>query len=315
MAFHFYSRTNGFSMWAAAMISAVINAGFTAWIVYGMGDYGFALFILVPLLIGMYAVLLYGWRKAIRFRDSRNVAFLSLGFYTLVLLFAAMEGMICIAMAMPFGILLTWIGSLVGMAFVKRDQGGTTAAVVLVTLMLPGMSFIEKDVEPSLTTVTTAVEINASPETVWKQLVAFPALDEPDELIFKAGIAYPTQATIEGSGVGAVRNCNFNTGSFVEPITVWDEPRLLAFNVKEQPAPMKELSMWKVNAPHLHDYFISRKGQFRLTRLPGNRTLLEGTTWYTHNIRPEFYWKLWSTYIVHKIHERVLWHIKRNAER
>jgi hypothetical protein len=58
---------------------------------------------------------------------------------------------------------------------------------------------------------------------------------------------------------GAVRHCNFTTGSFVEPITVWDEPRLLKFEVVEQPAPMKELSFWDIDAPHLHDYFFLSK--------------------------------------------------------
>ena len=33
---------------------------------------------------------------------------------------------------------------------------------------------------------------------------------------------------------------------------------------------------------------------------------LEGTTWYYHNIKPDFYWRIWSNYIIHKIHERVL---------
>jgi len=42
--------------------------------------------------------------------------------------------------------------------------------------------------------------------------------------------------------------------------------------------------------------------------------LLEGTTWYYHNIKPAAYWQLWSDYIIHKIHVRVLNHIKFNSE-
>ncbi|NBP97360.1 MAG: hypothetical protein EBU25_05975 [Burkholderiaceae bacterium] len=38
---------------------------------------------------------------------------------------------------------------------------------------------------------------------------------------------------IVGKGVGSVRHCNFTTGSFVEPITVWDEAKLLKFDVVE----------------------------------------------------------------------------------
>ncbi len=77
---------------------------------------------------------------------------------------------------------------------------------------------------------------------------------------------------------------------------------------------MKEISFWNINAPHLHDYFVSKEGQFKLTALPNGKTLLEGTTWYYHDIKPAFYWQLWSNYIVHKIHDRVLMHIKMNAE-
>ena len=126
---------------------------------------------------------------------------------------------------------------------------------------------------------------------------------------------YPINATIQGSGVGAIRHCNFTTGSFVEPITVWNEPELLAFSVTQQPAPMTELSFWDIDAPHLHDYFVSERGQFKLTPLPGGKTLLQGSTWYTHKIQPAFYWSLWGEYIVHRIHLRVLKHIRREAEK
>jgi hypothetical protein len=316
MRARFYSRQHGFTAWFAALVSAAINIGFTALVVYGMSDYGIALFIFIPLLIGLYAVLLYGYKKTITYGQARDVTWMALCFFCLVLFFAAMEGLICIAMALPFGILLSFIGGMLGTVFVKLKTGGTTAGVILVTTALvPLISFAEKDIQPQVTSVTTSIEIEAPAEAVWQEVVVFPPLPSPDEFLFKAGIAYPTHATIQGKGVGAVRYCNFTTGSFVEPITAWSEPYLLAFDVKEQPAPMKELSFWNIDAPHLHDYFISKKGQFKLTRLPGNRTLLQGTTWYSHDIKPALYWKLWSTYIVHKIHNRVLQNIKLNAER
>lgn len=310
-----FSKEKGFSMWFAAVLSALVNVGFSAWIIYGVADYGIALFIFIPLLIGLYSVLLHGYKKRISFADSRDVAWFSLGLYAAIIFMVAMEGIICIAMAMPFAILFTWLGSLLGTLFVKMKGRNAAAAIVVITLAVPFTSFVEKDIRPDITSVTTSVVIDASPEEVWPHLVSFPPLPAPNEIIFRAGIAYPTDARMDGRGVGAVRHCNFTTGSFVEPITTWDEPNLLAFDVKEQPAPLRELSFWDIDAPHLHDYFISKKGQFKLTRLEDNQTLLEGTTWYSHDIKPEFYWRPWSTYIIHKIHERVLKHIKRNAER
>ena len=175
----------------------------------------------------------------------------------------------------------------------------------------------ERWVNPQAETleVRTAIEVNAPPEKVWNQVVAFAEIPPPKELLFRAGIAYPIRAEISGHGVGAVRHCIFSTGPFVEPIGVWDEPRLLRFGVTANPAPLNELSPYgKIQPPHLRGYFVSEKGQFSLTTLPGGRTRLEGTTWYQHTMWPAAYWHLWSDYIIHRIHLRVLEHIRTQAE-
>jgi hypothetical protein len=48
---------------------------------------------------------------------------------------------------------------------------------------------------------------------------------------------------------------------------------------------------------------------------PDGTTRLVGTTWYSHGLRPEPYWRLWSDLMVHAIPRRVLDHIRREAER
>ncbi|WP_158858847.1 SRPBCC family protein [Lunatibacter salilacus] len=295
-------------------LTVIISGLLTLWGIYGIGQYGIALFILTPLFIGAGSTILYGLKKEITKKEAWQIGFLTLGVFTAGLLVFAIEGVICIAMAAPIGLLLTWVGSLIGYAIINKTPDNAPTTMLILIGIIPTMAFIEKDNEPTLTSVVTSIEINADPQTVWKNVVEFPQLDEPTEFIFKTGIAYPIDAKIEGTGVGAVRHCNFTTGSFVEPITVWDEPHLLKFDVVEQPEPMKELSFWDIDAPHLHDYFVSKQGQFKLTELPNGNTLLEGTTWYYHNIRPTFYWQLWSDHIIHKIHQRVLTHIKKNAE-
>jgi hypothetical protein len=300
--------------WFSILVTTVIAGLLAALGIYGIGQYGIALFILTPLFIGASSTMLYSHHKPATWRQSWQIGFLTLAFFAVGLIICAMEGVICIVMAAPFGFLLTLAGSAIGFALVKKRPSGTPTALLILIGSIPLTAFVEKGGEPELSSVVTSIEINADAETVWKNVIAFPQLDEPEEFIFKAGIAYPINAKIEGSGVGAVRHCNFTTGSFVEPLTVWDEPKLLKFDVVEQPAPMKEISFWDVNAPHLHDYFVSKQGQFKLTQLPNGHTLLEGTTWYYHNIRPAFYWQLWSDNIIHKIHDRVLQHIKKNAE-
>lgn len=127
------------------------------------------------------------------------------------------------------------------------------------------------------------------------------------------------RARIDGQGVGAVRYCEFSTGAFIEPITVWQPPvssamGLLRFDVIESPPPLQEWSWTGIDPPHLHDFLVSRQGQFELIRLPDGRTRLEGTTWYEHAILPDVYWRLWSDWIIGRVHAEVLDHVKHLAE-
>jgi hypothetical protein len=300
--------------WFSVIVNVVIALLLTLWGIYGIEQYGIFLFFLIPFFIGAGSALLYGHKNEISFSEARNVGFLALFIYSVALIIFAIEGLICIAMAAPLGFLFTWIGSIVGhLVLTGRNKNASLPFLILI-ICLPTCSFLEKDSQPHLTSVVSSIEINASAKTVWENVIRFPKLKEPSEFIFKTGIAYPIDAIIDGEGIGAIRYCNFTTGSFVEPIIIWHQPHILKFSVKQQPAPLKEISFWDIDAPHLHDYFVSTEGQFKLTTLKNGNTLLEGTTWYYNDIKPEIYWSFWSKYIVHKIHYRVLDHIKTNSE-
>jgi hypothetical protein len=234
----------------------------------------------------------------------------------------AVEGVICVIMAAPLAYPLALFGALIG-HWIQRERwnraGRDVARLYGITaLALPLLMLGEAQGggEPPLVEATTSVIVHAPPAVVWRHVIAFRDLPPPQEAVFLAGIAYPVRARLEGTGVGAVRYCEFSTGPFVEPITVWDENRRLAFDVVAQPHPMREWSPYAGLEPaHLNGFFQSRRGEFRLTPLDGGRaTLLEGTTWYQHDIWPATYWRLWSDWLIHSIHRRVLEHIRTLAE-
>jgi len=182
-------------------------------------------------------------------------------------------------------------------------------------LVVPLLLGVEPRATPPTHEVVTVIEIAAPPDVVWRHVVTFPELPPPTELLFRAGVAAPMRARIEGHGVGAIRYCDFTTGSFVEPITAWKDNRLLAFDITAQAPPMSELSPYRdVNPPHLDGYFRATHGEFRLTPLPGGRTRLEGRTAYVVDMFPQRYWTLPAGRIVAAIHERVLRHIAALAE-
>jgi hypothetical protein len=279
-------------------------------------DYALGLFIWLPFVLGATATLLYGYNNPTVRQKQFAISLWTLLVFCLGLLMFAWEGIICMIMALPIGLVFTCMGHLVGYEILKGKKTNTSTTIILLFISVPCLMGFEnvKHQKDNIRFVTTSVEISATPEEVWKNVIAFPQLERPTEFVFKTGIGYPINATIRGQGVGAIRHCNFSTGTFVEPITVWNEPRILKFSVATQPETMKELSFYDIHPSHLHGYWVSKQGQFKLTQLANGHTLLQGTTWYKNRIKPDFYWTFWSDYIVHKIHQRVLKHIKTQAE-
>jgi len=274
------------------------------------GLYGWTLFALFPMFLGSIT--------SFALRPASWSAAAGWGAFTVTLALASLlllgsEGAICVAMALPLAAPLGSLGSL--LVYWTRSARLAKPRTAML-LLLPAASLTwDVKAPPTVFEVRSAIEISATPEQVWKHVVTFSDLPEPQEWFFRAGVAYPKRARIEGFGPGAIRYCEFSTGPFVEPIEVWDEPRLLKFRVTQNPAPLNEWSPYGQIFPrHLHGYLISKQGQFRLTRLANNRTLLEGTTLYQHGLWPSEYWRWWSDAIIHRIHMRVLAHIRTLAE-
>ena len=282
--------------------------------------YGLALFLGLPLVLGLGAVFVYVWRVGPgTLRESERVACVALAGCAAGLLASGTEGVLCLLMALPLALPMAWFGGFLAHSLSSRLGGGGHPVLPLLILFLaaPILMGAEAAVapEPELFRVTTAVEVDAPPATVWRHVVSFSELPPPKEWLFRTGIAYPMRAEIRGRGVGAVRYCVFSTGAFVEPVEVWDEPRRLQFSVADNPAPMEEWSPYdSIHPPHLDGFLMSEKGRFDLEELPGGRTRLVGTTWYRHGLFPSGYWRLWSDWILHRIHLRVLDHVKRLSE-
>lgn len=234
-----------------------------------------------------------------------------------LILLVAMDGLICLLMALPLAAVEALAGSALGYALGKRLSAGPAAALPLLLIAaFPFLAAFENHRHSALPLheVTTTIEISAPLQTVWEQVVAFDRIIKEPDGIFRLGVAYPIEARIDGAGVGAIRHCVFSTGPFVEPITVWEPPHRLEFGVTAQPPPLHEISPWgHISPPHLHDTFVSERGRFRLREKDG-RTEVAGTTWYRQAMRPDWYWSRVSDLIIHKIHRRVLDHIRQRAE-
>ena len=284
--------------------------------VVGFGNYGGPLFIGTPFIQGMVCAWGFNREQPRSATETAAVVWISLLLVAGVVFLFAMEGFLCLLMALPLAAILGIMGGVVGRGIALRGGRNLVGTAALVFVVPTGalMENVTAAAPPIYEAVTT-VDVAAPPGVVWNRVVQFKEIEAPPAWYFRGGIAYPIRATIEGKGVGAIRRCEFSTGAFVEPITIWDEPRRLAFDVTAQPPPLKELSIYsKVYAPHIDGYFSSDRGEFRLVALPGGRTRLEGHTWYSVSIYPQGYWRALSEVLLHKIHRRVLDQVKLESE-
>jgi hypothetical protein len=281
-----------------------------------LGTYGMMLFFVTPVMVGVFSGWIYnldgdrgGWQTTV-------VSLLAVTLAGLSMLLVALEGAICVMMTIPLAAPMAVIGGVFGRELARR-RGNALLSALLVIAALPVLTAVEAAVPTPLPMreVRTSVVIDAPPAVVWPNVVGFAELDLPPTWLYAAGVATPLRARIVGEGVGAVRHCEFTTGAFVEPITVWEPPTRLGFDVASQPPPMHEWSPYRhVHPPHLDGYLQSRRGEFRLIDLGDGRTRLEGSTWYTLDLAPVGYWALWSDGLIHGIHDRVLEHVKALSE-
>jgi uncharacterized membrane protein YhaH (DUF805 family) len=282
-------------------------------------SYNWTLFVGGPFVLGLMSTLIYGYHAPRSLAHCIGISLLTTTILCVLFVVLALEGIFCVMMAAPIAGALAAIGAIVGYFIQRRPASKDDIAriIPLLIVFMPGLmgaQYLNPPVPPLLSVVSSVV-VDAPASTVWQNVIAFPQLPLPTELMFQKGIAYPTHAIIRGHGVGAVRECHFSTGAFIEPITIWKENEVLQFDVAAQPLPMTEWTPYKnIHPPHLDNYLVSKKGQFVLTSLPDGRTKLEGTTWYTNKMWPQGYWQLWSDYVIHRIHLRVLNHIKTISE-
>ncbi|HXM10330.1 MAG TPA: DUF805 domain-containing protein [Terriglobales bacterium] len=299
-------------------IAVVLGVALAVWGIQVLFLYGWGLFLGIPFFTGFVASWFLNIKKTRSSLSTIAVSALVPALIGTALLSLGREGLGCLLMAVPLTLPFSIAGGLMARSILqRRSQTIASPNFAACVAILPLAMFAEHAAkfDPPVIAVTTGITIDAPASVVWRNVIAFPPLAPPQEWLFRAGIAYPTSGQIVGSGPGAVRYCHFSTGDFIEPITVWDEDRLLAFDVSSQAPAMQELSPWKITPPHIgRNYMRSRHGQFRLVALSDQRTLLEGTTWYQNYFWPQAYWRLWSDEIVHQIHLRVLRHVKQQAE-
>lgn len=287
----------------ALLLAAILGLSAYVLAVQVNQSFGASFFVGMPFGIGLLVAFMTSYHTNIRRRTAIWNGICVHGVMVLALCALGWEGLACIVMVFPLLAAMSALGGALGWSLARSARGDVVA--VLLVLAMPGLVGMDvaRGQAPVPLEVVSSVVVRAPIATVWKNVISFPPIDETPDPIF-ALVAMPVEARIEGEGPGALRRCIFTNGmfeAFEEPVSVWNPPYELTFHVRSQPQ-------------SIADYVDVTKGQFKLSDNGDGTTTLVGTTYYSMKLLPVRYFGAWGQLLLHKIHLRVLQHIRALSE-
>jgi len=295
----FTPKINGFIV---PNLFAVIVMAMVQYFGSNNGELIFAEFIIIPLCMGIISV--WFWR-AIEL-PSRVLLLNSIVNCFIAILLSAMffgEGIICLIIVSPLLFTFIWVGEWLGKAIFKRDNSTLNVSVFAALLLVFVVDSVSEHHYQNM--VSDELIINASPDRIWKNVVAFERIKQENKYwLFKVGMPSPVESTVTGYHLGAGRKCIFSNGYvFDEQIVTYDENRNLTFDVTHQP-----------RDPEIMGHIDILRGQFILKDNGNGTTTLVGNSWYKLYVFPTWYYDIWAKSITRNVHWRVMEHIKELSE-
>jgi len=220
---------------------------------------------------------------------------------------------------------LVWFMSSLGglLAGILRDlrasDGSKRLCVAAVALLpfLAGPLESLRERETEIRTVHTSIEIAASPAQVWRQIRSVPRITEAEHgpsWSHRLGFPRPTEAVLEGTGVGSIRYARFEGDVlFVEKVTEWEVNKRLSFSIEADTKNIPPTTFDEhvtIGGPYfdvLHgSYWIETRGPDRVVlHLASDQRLTTGFNFYSQ------WWTMW---LMNDLQSYILRIIKARAE-
>jgi hypothetical protein len=280
-------------------------------------NYGFSVFFCMPFMQGFITALIISYKLNFKTQHVLIISLISIISNAVVLLFMGVEGLICLVMASPFIFLCCFIGASIGWMLHNKLKKNKTLIFAFVLLINPASIYTDINYSTFHSSITTtSLQINAPIHTVWSVLNGKVDLGLSANLFLKAGVTHPTAFQINTIHDSLFITCFTNNGNTNVAITEYKENNLIRFSPQQETlVPMRELTPYDtLDAAHLHGYLKLNYGEFTLTAVDSNTTILEAITSYAYKIEPFAYWEIWSNYIFDKLHIHVLTRIKDMSE-
>jgi hypothetical protein len=255
-----------------------LTAGF--WLYHsGYIGFGISFFVFLPFILGF----LLG-RSTLK-KISLAGLIISFIIFFMLLLTNALEGMVCVLMAMPIIFIAVLFGYLAGFAskkdreIAKKNNRLTTTLLPFALFLLAG--FAEKAITGNsvdVGSVKTEIVLPYTPLQVYETIKSVDTLVAEKSFLMKIGLPVPQKCILEKEAVGGMRTCYFSGGTITEKITALQKGRLLRMDVTSYKLTGRK---WLGFREAIYYFEAIGKDSCKLTR----------ETTYTSKLRPRIYWE------------------------
>jgi hypothetical protein len=280
---------------------------------------GFVFF--MPFALGCIAVYIAEIRQPQRVRTWIWLPWLSLLAALGGTLVSFLEGIICVVMLLPIGLLLASLGGIVGGVAARyvrsRKAQSLTMACILILPFMAGPFEKQAFYKWETRNVENVVDIQAPPEVVWQNIERVRAIrheELPSSWAHAIGFPDPIEATLSHEGVGGVRNASFaGNVFFLETVDVWEPQKRLGFTIAAETDKIPSTTLDE----HVRvggEYFDVLRGEYRLEPLATNVTRLHLSS--QHRLSTDFNWyaHLWTDAIMSDLQKRILHVVQQRCQ-
>lgn len=289
------SRFNGLSLVSWLITVVILTLGFF-FLHFGPVSYGSTFFMIFPFAVGFSIGTLDSEQRFFATFGLGLIAFFGL------LLAGALEGLVCVIMALPIFFIMGVLGYAARNQFLKmkaKDSNRLMVSLAPLVILLV-LDPIEQMIlpEPEVITIENSILLNYPADLVFDEVKQMDKLDADKPIGLMLGLPSPYKCVLEADTIGAKRNCLFSNGKIVAEITKYEKGKVLEMDVVDYTLTGRDWFEF-VDATYT---FKEVGGQTRITR----------TSSYKSILNPRFYWQPLESWGIDQEHEFVLNSLKKN---
>ena len=273
-----------FKLLAGVLVAILFEIGGYLLLREDQAAFGSAMFIAVPLVMGLAIALFTETKKANHLEHCRDA-----GSGNWVFDLVNWEGWICCVLASPILVVVAVAGALIGhdlrLWLLRKNIKGISKFLMLglAVIFLVGAKGVEKPyLHPRMEIFNSSVIVPVTPERAWDLIKSMEKVETHKPLLLAMGLPIPQACTLDKEAVGGKRVCYFDQGIITQEITEWNPPHFMKTKITGSTLPGRHWLTF-VNASY---EFVPQ----------GDQTLVTRTTTISSRLYPRWYWRQFEEY-------------------